>query len=1071
MVNRSAVVEFVLDTTKWTPGARQVNKSLRDMKGSTDRAAAGQDRLAGSMQRSGQSATQAAVNFQTMTQGMLNLTTAGVQTFTSMSNIDRAGNRLAQSNIAVARATDLLNNKELRLQQIRESGGDPRKVVLITKEIATARADLTVKTDKLKIEEGALRDVQLLFATNIANVTISSMQTITTLKQAQVFMTIKQIFVQKIFNRVMLNTAGSTAVASVAQKGYTGSAVLGSIAIKGLTFSVKGLLIVLGPIGLVIGGIAAVMHVWENDIGGVKTAMQEWFPFLRDQTALLKDTQDTIGDTTQSYAELTAGLGGLADTEPELKEWALLTAKHMRLVRDEARESKDVIASLVDETDNLGKAGGRLKDFQLRPKGPGDSASEEDKKLRRRIGGLNFRLLEGIPAVMKILGLEAPGKPSLLDNQLTDEEQAALTKRLNKGTEPFTFTFGPEGFQTTQTIRIPVGPLAPIIRGPVHVPDFQLTTKVGPRFRHIKQDATGKVTIDAGFKLGPTRLTDQALFPALSLNVFFPDTQGVPETFIERQMRTKNLTPSMERAFVIGRIKNLEKELGENLLEFKHGNQTERVFFLEESRITQQLEEAQIALSIRPPIKKQKILGPGKIPFGPTAFGGKTGKLPKPIPFEQFEKRIQEVKDRTRLFVGLLGGLPIAQQVTDEQRADALRRQIDIIKDEKRLFEALRTINSARVNPSTGLISLGDVQNRKVREAISVAFGVDVGPKTRASVKDIIAAAKLQAVMASFNNFPGKRNITISFPPGEEMNFDKVIIKSHIIRERIPGTSSFLSDVGFRRAAFDLPGRTFLPAIGPNVTFADLGQLSTGFAPTSFIPRGLTLEQQRQFVQQSGIQGIGGQAANAIQAFNALSNTGGGSNFANAGFATGGAFGEGANRTFSSGGGSVEPAHLFAARKARDATANLMRAAFGFQGMGRRYLPPRPSIMSRIQSSFVLDPTTLPPDLVGSAMAQLAEAKEKFNAWRATGFFSTGWRETTIRRMRNMAAAGRVIKASFQAVVTARVTRAFNKFSPFLDITERDVRVQVLAGRGATNVFADRIAWNERLEQITTGEV
>jgi len=1072
MVNRSAVVEFVLDTTKWTPGARQVNRSLREMKSSTDKASAGQDRLAGSMQRSGQSATQAAVNFQTMTQGMLNLTTAGVQTFTSMSNIDRAGNRLAQSNIAVARATDLLNNKELRLQQIRESAGDPRKVVLITKEIATARADLTVKTDKLKIEEGALRDVQLLFATNIANVTISSMQTITTLKQAQVFTTIKQIFVQKIFNRVMLNTAGSTAAASIAQKGYTGSAVLGSFAIKGLTFSVKGLLIVLGPIGLVIGGIAAIMHVWENDIGGVKTAMQEWFPFLRDQTALLKDTQETIGDTTQTYAELTAGLGSLTDTEPELKEWALLTAKHMRLVRTEAQLSKDTLKTLVDETENLGKAGGRLKDFQSRPKGPGDSASQEDKKLRRRIGGLNFRLLEGIPAVMKLLGLEAPGKPSLLDKTITDEEQAALTKRLNKGTEPFTFTFGPEGHQITQTIRVAVGPLAPIIRGPPHVPDFQLTTEVLGRFRSFKQDATGKVTITSGFKRGETRLTDQALFPALSLNVFFPDTQGIPETFIERQLRSKNLTPGMERALVQGRLTDLTFELSQNVLEHKAGNISDRNFFLENARIEQQIDEAKIALSIRPPIKKQKVLKPTDIKFGPTGFGGKVAKPEKPIPFTQFDKRIQAVKDRQKLFVDLLGGLPIAQGITDSQRAEALRNEIGIILDQKRLFEQMKIINAARVNPSTGLISLGDIQNRKVREAISKVFGVDVGPKTRANVSQVIAAAKLQAVMASFNNFPQGRNIEISFPPGEEMNFDKLIVKSSIQRTRIPGTDSFLSPVGFRRAAFDLPGRSFLGSLmGSGITAQQLidAGVNTGFAPSQILPSGLGgLQDQEQFIQSLGIQGIGGQTELAIQAFNALSGGRfpGVQNFANPNFKSGGG-----NRIQST--GSIEPTHLMIARKARDATANLFREAFGFQGMGRRFLAPRPSIMQNIQSSFNLDESTLPPDMIASALAQLAEAKNKFNAWAATGFFaaSNKWRETTIRRMRNMAAAGTAIKAAFMAQVQLRVDKAYNRYSPFLDITPRDVRIQVIAGHGAVNVFGDQIRWNERLDQITSGEV
>jgi len=138
LVNRSAVVEFVLDLSKWTPGARQVTRNLRDMDRATTKTSASQDRLQGSINKSADAAAASQVRFQTMTQGMLNLSTASVQVFTSMSNLDRAGNRLAQSNIAVARATDLLNNKELRLAQIRESAGDPRKQVLLTKEIATA---------------------------------------------------------------------------------------------------------------------------------------------------------------------------------------------------------------------------------------------------------------------------------------------------------------------------------------------------------------------------------------------------------------------------------------------------------------------------------------------------------------------------------------------------------------------------------------------------------------------------------------------------------------------------------------------------------------------------------------------------------------------------------------------------------------------------------------------------------------------------------------------------------------------------------------------------------------------
>ena len=90
----------------------------------------------------GRNSAAAAVNFQTATQGMLNLSTAAVQTFTSVSNLDRAANRLAQSKLGVARSTDLLNNKELRLNELQERGlAGSRKAALLTNEIATARAD------------------------------------------------------------------------------------------------------------------------------------------------------------------------------------------------------------------------------------------------------------------------------------------------------------------------------------------------------------------------------------------------------------------------------------------------------------------------------------------------------------------------------------------------------------------------------------------------------------------------------------------------------------------------------------------------------------------------------------------------------------------------------------------------------------------------------------------------------------------------------------------------------------------------------------------------------------------
>jgi hypothetical protein len=113
---------------------------------------------------------------------MLNLSTAAVQTFTSISNLDRAHNRARMSVIAVARAEDLLNSKKVRLNELTQQGiTSGGKYANMVREIATAEADRTEKIEKMKIEQAAVNDIYMLFATNIANVTISSLQTVTIL--------------------------------------------------------------------------------------------------------------------------------------------------------------------------------------------------------------------------------------------------------------------------------------------------------------------------------------------------------------------------------------------------------------------------------------------------------------------------------------------------------------------------------------------------------------------------------------------------------------------------------------------------------------------------------------------------------------------------------------------------------------------------------------------------------------------------------------------------------------------------------------------------------------------------
>ena len=179
---RDATFRFRVDDKQFQQKVRNATEELKKLGATTVTVSGNMDKFSGSMAKVGTSSAASAVNFQTATQGALNLSTAMVQTYTSISNLDRANNRAKMSTIAVARAQDLLANKEERLNSLRVAGQQgSQKYLNIQNEIITATADLTVKTEKMGIEQSAVNDIYMLFAANVANVTISSLQTISIL--------------------------------------------------------------------------------------------------------------------------------------------------------------------------------------------------------------------------------------------------------------------------------------------------------------------------------------------------------------------------------------------------------------------------------------------------------------------------------------------------------------------------------------------------------------------------------------------------------------------------------------------------------------------------------------------------------------------------------------------------------------------------------------------------------------------------------------------------------------------------------------------------------------------------
>jgi len=339
VANRNAVFKFVLDIREYLRKGRQVVQTNNQITGSTEKSSQSMDRLSSSTKHAGQSATAAAVNFQTMTQGMLNLSTAGIQTFTSFSNLDRAGNRLAQAHIGVARAQDLLNNKQLRLNELQSKGlGNTQKAALLTNELATARADLAVKTDKAKIEEGALFDIQLLFVANIANVMIASLQTINTLKELHVATTIKQIVQEKLLATTLFTKAVPAQFAQIgAMRAYTVTA-------KTVINTNRLLAIGIPVIGAAIVGVSLAYEAWTENLGGFRDAVVSVLPFLEDKKQLLRDVQGELEGTNEHWQDLTSGMETATKRQISIAEqWALRIKLANLQVQEDLNNSQEVM--------------------------------------------------------------------------------------------------------------------------------------------------------------------------------------------------------------------------------------------------------------------------------------------------------------------------------------------------------------------------------------------------------------------------------------------------------------------------------------------------------------------------------------------------------------------------------------------------------------------------------------------------------------------------------------------------------------------------------------------------------
>ena len=352
MARDNVTFKFRIDLTQMTVKGREAIKILEDIQRKSGQAAQGMTQLGTASAKTGQQTAASAVNFQTATQGMLNLSTAAVQTYTSISNLDRANNRAKMSVIAVARAEDLLANKIERQNSLREAGfAGSQKDINITREIATAKADLTVKEEKMGIEKAAVNDIYMLFATNVANVTISSMQTLAILDKNQILLSKGKVIAQKLltfatWDGVRANIAARTSMTGLAvglgatKVGFS----LSTVAVKLHTFALHALKIALGPIGLIFIGISAAMVAYETNLGGIKDTINGLLGVEDDHLKLMEEEREAALGLTEANE-------GLASS---YKKLSTPMENYLKLQEVAAAQSGDLAAQIRITQQRLG---------------------------------------------------------------------------------------------------------------------------------------------------------------------------------------------------------------------------------------------------------------------------------------------------------------------------------------------------------------------------------------------------------------------------------------------------------------------------------------------------------------------------------------------------------------------------------------------------------------------------------------------------------------------------------------------------------------------------------------------
>ena len=378
--NEVSRLKITIDIDQATGKILRFNQTIGKTKHEVQQTGQAMTNMAAQTNAAGQSATTAAVNFQTMSQGLLNLSTSVVQTATSFSNLDRARNRAAASEVAYARAEDLLMNKKTRLAEIEARGlGQTQKAINLRNELATATQDLAVKEEKMKIEQSAVTDVYMLFFANIANVGFSTMQTLVALLGQEKAARIASMVATKAHTVALHGNNLAYKLGIISVNGYTVSQQLGiattralTVSTKGLTFAIRGMNITLGPLGIAMAAISGLLLTWDMHLGKVFGSLGDLTGGIMGVTSAEEEMIDETYKLTGAVEELDKSVGFKL---PDSLGTAMVSldrySSKLRDMQKEAVITAAVNQAVADSMDNVAQKKTTISDsvgFSLLPK-------------------------------------------------------------------------------------------------------------------------------------------------------------------------------------------------------------------------------------------------------------------------------------------------------------------------------------------------------------------------------------------------------------------------------------------------------------------------------------------------------------------------------------------------------------------------------------------------------------------------------------------------------------------------------------------------------------------------------